>query len=246
MQIHELTKLTEAGIIDYVKAAMSKDPNLAGMSVTQRAQAIQNNTVIKQLGEVLTQQWMSKVAILQKQAVAQPQQFQAQAAAGQPKGRAQIDPAVYKKYLVDFVNKTVFRNQMRYLDASSRAQVDNDIDSIVASKDNPQSLLPLFQNLAQTASLTMMTTPGSQNVTAPGTAQTNKSSAQPPAAATKSAATAPSAASVKRDFESVGVRFPGREALQQTIEQLHGDSRVSKTDNAYANAILQLMGFTVQ
>lgn len=250
MQIHELTTLTEAGIIDYIKAAVNKDPNLAGMSVSQRAQALQNNQVIKQLGEVLTQQWLAKAAILQKQAAAQPQQFQAQTPtqAGQPNNRVQIAPDVYKKYLLDFVNKTVFRNQMRYLDASSRAQVDKNINDIVASKDTPQALLPLFQDLAQTASITMMSSMGSQSSTATPAAGQPAGPGTPAAKTNTQSATAkvPSAASVKRDLESIGARFPGRDALQQTIEQLHGESRVSKTDNAYANALLQLLGFTVQ
>lgn len=257
MQIHELTRLDEAGVMDYIKAAVSQDPHLKGYSLTQKAKAMENNKVIKQLGQVLAQQWLAKAAIISKQASAQPGHFapqaQNQAAASSVKEAvtpANIDPNVYKKYLEDFVNKTAFRNQMKYLDPASKSQVDADIEQIVANRADPKKMIELFQKLAQTAAVTLMSQPGTYK-TAPvsaasGTAPTSAGNT-PAGSQVAPSTSAITPASLKNTLNSMGVYInPSAAALRQTFEKLSGDIRVESTGNEYADNLLTIFGFDVQ
>ena len=107
MQIHELTKLTEAGVMDYLKAAVSRDPALANMSYDQKIKAMQNDESMKKLAQVASQNWVNKTVNLQRANMGQP-----------------ISDQEYTANLTDFVNKVMLGGQMNQLDPTSKARVD--------------------------------------------------------------------------------------------------------------------------
>ena len=103
MQIHELTKLTEAGVMDYLKAAVSRDPALANMSYDQKIKAMQNDESMKKLAQVASQNWINKTVNLQRANMGQP-----------------ISDQEYTANLTDFVNKVMLGGQMNQLDSPHR------------------------------------------------------------------------------------------------------------------------------
>ena len=139
MQIHELTKLTEAGVMDYLKAAVSRDPALANMSYDQRIKAMQNDESMKKLAQVASQNWINKTVNLQRANMGQP-----------------ISDQEYTANLSDFVNKVMLGGQMSQLDPTSKARVDQAIQSVASKKNTPKELPAAFQSLAVRTSAARM------------------------------------------------------------------------------------------
>ena len=258
MQIHELTqkKLNEGALSDitaFAQAALNKNPNMAGMTFTQRMKSLANDSAIQKLSQVMAQQWLTKAGMLQKQMAAQ------QPAAQQPAAPTnfnqvretqrmnevatklpEIDETTYLKYLTDFVNKTMFRGQMRYLDAQGKSMVDQDLQQITKFRNDPAKVTQLFMPLAQTAALSVMTTPGALQ-----TAPAAPAKAAPGAAAPAAAITADS---IRQSLTGLGINVGKAQtpALSQFFERESGDIRLNKTGNAHADALLQLFGFLPQ
>ena len=139
MQIHELTKLTEAGVMDYLKAAVSRDPALANMSYDQRIKAMQNDESMKKLAQVASQNWINKTVNLQRANMGQP-----------------ISDQEYTTNLTDFVNKVMLGGQMSQLDPTSKARVDQAIQYVASKKNTPKELPAAFQSLAVRTSAARM------------------------------------------------------------------------------------------
>ena len=139
MQIHELTKLTEAGVMDYLKAAVSRDPALANMSYDQKIKAMQNDESMKKLAQVASQNWVNKTVNLQRANMGQP-----------------ISDQEYTANLTDFVNKVMLGGQMNQLDPTSKARVDQAIQYVASKKNAPKELPAAFQSLAVRTSAARM------------------------------------------------------------------------------------------
>jgi hypothetical protein len=177
MQIHELTKLTEAGVMDYLKAAVSRDPALANMSYDQKIKAMQNDESMKKLAQVASQNWINKTVNLQRANMGQP-----------------ISDQEYTANLTDFVNKVMLGGQMSQLDPTSKARVDQAIQYVASKKNAPKELPAAFQSLAVRTSAARMqqrqpkgqrggnnpaTPPATTPATPPATATTPATPAQP-------------------------------------------------------------------
>ena len=139
MQIHELTKLTEAGVMDYLKAAVSRDPALANMSYDQKIKAMQNDESMKKLAQVASQNWINKTVNLQRANMGQP-----------------ISDQEYTDNLTDFVNKVMLGGQLNQLDPTSKARVDQAIQYVASKKNTPKDLPAAFQSLAVRTSAARM------------------------------------------------------------------------------------------
>jgi len=139
MQIHELTTLNEAGVMDYLKAAISRDPALANMSYDQRIKAMQNDESMKKLAQVASQNWINKTVNLQRANMGQP-----------------ISDQEYTANLSDFVNKVMLGGQMSQLDPTSKARVDQAIQYVASKKNAPKELPAAFQSLAVRTSAARM------------------------------------------------------------------------------------------
>ena len=173
MQIHELTKLTEAGVMDYLKAAVSRDPALANMSYDQKIKAMQNDESMKKLAQVASQNWINKTVNLQRANMGQP-----------------ISDQEYTANLTDFVNKVMLGGQMNQLDPTSKARVDQAIQYVASKKNAPKELPAAFQSLAVRTSAARMqqrqpkgqrggNNPAKPPATTPTTATTPATPAQP-------------------------------------------------------------------
>ena len=138
----------------------------------------------------------------------------------------------------DFVNKTMFRGQMRYLDAQSKSMVDQDLQQIVKFRNDPAKVTQLFMPLAQTAALSVMTTPGALQTTP-------QAGSQPAAGAKPNTVTADS---LRNSLSQLGINIGKQQTapLSQYFEKESGDIRLHKTGNAHADALLQIFGFIPQ
>lgn len=237
-------------IEDYAAAALNKNPNMAGMTLNQRLKTLANDKAIQKLSQVMAQQWLVKANMLQKQMAAQQAK---QPAAQQPappvteaeptlvdtRKLPEVDETIYQKYLVDFVNKTMFRGQMRYLDPESKRMVDQDIMEIVKFRKDPAKVTQLFMPLAQTAALSVMTTPGAMQAPQQTAGGPQTAKAQPGSSASDGLRTALAGMGINVGKNQTSV-------LRQFFEQESGDIRVNKTGNNHADALLELFGFLPQ
>ena len=134
----------------------------------------------------------------------------------------------------------MFRGQMRYLDAQSKSMVDQDLQQIVKFRNDPAKVTQLFMPLAQTAALSVMTTPGALQTAPAAPAKT-----APSATANTGAITA---GSIRQSLAGLGINVGTSQtaALSQFFEKESGDVRLNKTGNAHADALLQLFGFLPQ
>lgn len=244
MQIHELNQkpLHEAGLADlksFAQAALNQNPNMAGMNFNQRMKTLAADQSIQKLSKVMAQQWLTKANLLLKQVTAQ--QAKQNTVKEAASGFAAIDENTYEKYLVDFVNKNMFRGQMRYLQPESKSAVEQDIREIVKFRNDPARVTELFLPLAQTAALSLMTAPGALTAPAASAAPAATGTTAAPAAKTITAQT------LKSTLSQMGVNIqPGTPALQQFFEKASGDVRVDTTGNEYADALLEIFGFMPQ
>lgn len=198
MQIHELTKLKEAGIMDYAKALVGKTPGTQGMTLKQRANAVQGNAAAEQLGVALGDQWAKKSAQIQK--------------AAQISGKP-ADPKYLETNLRDMVNRVAFKGKLDQLDATAKSQADAAIAAILGAGLDPAASKKTWKNLGVVASAA--TIPTQSRAATRTTAQPAAAPAQPqaqqtgtttqpaaqPAAAPAQPAAAPDAAQIIANLE---------------------------------------------
>lgn len=261
MQIHELTQKQsneqlneQQGIVTglYDLAKSFNDPRMKGMPVGARMRAMAGDRSVALIGKAVYSQWLQKVAQLQKQQMAQLGKqpaatgTQPPAAGAQPPvaeakqpGYVDIGETAYKKYLLDFVNKSLFKGDIAYLEPENKSQLDQTINSIVAVRDDPAALQKAFSGLALIAANAMFTSPQYQQQQAKNVTSTGKAAAPGPV----------TPETVKSLISQLGVDVKANpRALGQVFAKAAGnnDLRVNRTGNEYANTLLELFGFEVR
>lgn len=233
MQINELvtTRLDEAGMMDYLRAAASTDPALANLPLAQRAAAMQRSKAVSQVGQATLQRWQQKVIDLTRANQNQP-----------------ITDQEYIDNLKTFIETTLLQKGLTTLDQNSRQRLGQAINAVVAARNDRRQLASTFQNLVT------MTTAARQDPTRqykmPGQRRTAPTAA--PAAPTTTPAAAPAVATVnpaalKATLANLGVDIkPSRSAIQQVMSKSGANLNIKRTGDAYADALLTLFGFNPQ
>ena len=162
MQIHELTKkqpLTEAGLGDYLKAALSSDPAIAAMrnnpnvSLAQRAQAVGRNKQIDQVAKKAYDSWNQNYLQLVKSNGNQP-----------------LSAAEYADELEAFVQKNLMPAYTPLAGVSNAPQIQQAIQTAAASASNPKALSGAFNQLVDLAAVARELPQGRQRARAIGQA----------------------------------------------------------------------------
>ena len=145
MQIHELTTkqpLTEAGLGDYLKAALSTDPAIVAMhnnpnvSLAQRAQAIGRNKQIDQIAKKAYDSWNQNYLQLVKSNGNQP-----------------LSAPEYADELEAFVQKNLMPAYTPMAGVSNAPQLQQAIQTAAASASNPKALAGAFNQLVDLAAV---------------------------------------------------------------------------------------------
>ena len=175
MQIHELTRrqpLTEAGLGDYLKAALSSDPTIAAMrknpnvSLAQRAQAVGRNKQIDQVAKKAYDSWNQNYLQLVKSNGNQP-----------------LSTPEYADELEAFVQKNLMPAYTPLAGVSNAPQIQQAIQTAAASASNPKALAGAFNQLVDLAAVARELPQGRQRARAIGqAAQAATTGAQPAAA----------------------------------------------------------------
>jgi hypothetical protein len=162
MQIHELTRkqpLTEAGLGDYLKAALSTDPTIVAMhnnpnvSLAQRAQAIATNKKIDQIAKKAYDSWNQNYLQLVKSNGNQP-----------------LSAAEYADELEAFVQKNLMPAYTPLAGVSNAPQIQQAIQTAAASASNPKALAGAFNQLVDLAAVARELPQGRQRARAIGQA----------------------------------------------------------------------------
>jgi hypothetical protein len=162
MQIHELTRkqpLTEAGLGDYLKAALSSDPTIAAMrqnpnvSLAQRAQAVGRNKQIDQVAKKAYDSWNQNYLQLVKSNGNQP-----------------LSAAEYADELEAFVQKNLMPPYTPLAGVSNAPQIQQAIQTAAASANNPKALAGAFNQLVDLAAVARELPQGRQRARAIGQA----------------------------------------------------------------------------
>jgi hypothetical protein len=173
--------VAEAGILDYAKAVMGKKPGTQGMTLSQRANAVQGNAAAEQLGVSLGTQWAKKAAQIQQ--------------AAQISGKT-ADPKYLETNLRDMVNRVAFKGKLDQLDDTAKSQADAAIAAILKAGLDPAASKQAWKNLGVVASAA--TIPTQSRAAARTTAQP---AAQPTAQAQPAAAPPADAAQIITNLE---------------------------------------------
>lgn len=145
MQIHELTTkrpLTEAGLGDYLKAALSTDPTISAMrdnpniSLAQRAQAIGRNKQIDQVAKKAYDAWNRNYLQLVK-----------------TNGNKPLSAPEYEDELEAFVQKNLMPAYTPLAGVSNAPQIQQAIQTAAASTNNPKALADVFNQLVDLAAV---------------------------------------------------------------------------------------------
>jgi hypothetical protein len=162
MQIHELTRkqpLTEAGLGDYLKAALSTDPTIVAMhnnpnvSLAQRAKAIATNKKIDQIAKKAYDSWNQNYLQLVKSNGNQP-----------------LSAAEYADELEAFVQKNLMPAYTPLAGVSNAPQIQQAIQTAAASASNPKALAGAFNQLVDLAAVARELPQGRQRARAIGQA----------------------------------------------------------------------------
>lgn len=162
MQIHELTKkqpLTEAGLGDYLKAALSTDPAIVAMhnnpnvSLAQRAQAIGRNKQIDQVAKKAYDSWNQNYLQLVKSNNNQP-----------------LSGPEYADELEAFVQKNLMPAYTPLAGVSNAPQIQQAIQTASANANNPKALAGAFNQLVDLAAVARELPQGRQRARAIGQA----------------------------------------------------------------------------
>ena len=158
MQIHELTTkrpLTEAGLGDYLKAALSTDPAIVAMhnnpnvSLAQRAQAIANNKKIDQIAKKAYQSWNQNYLQLVKSNGNQP-----------------LSTPEYEAELEAFVQNNLMPLHVPLSAVSNAQQLKQAIQTAAASANNPKAQAGAFNQLVDLAAVARELPQGQQRIRA--------------------------------------------------------------------------------
>ena len=145
MQIHELTTkrtLTEAGLGDYLKAALSTDPTISAMrdnpniSLAQRAQAIGRNKQIDQVAKKAYDAWNRNYLQLVKN-----------------NGNKPLTAPEYADELEAFVQKNLMPAYTPLGSVNNAPQIDQAIQTAATSANNPEALAGAFNRLVDLAAV---------------------------------------------------------------------------------------------
>lgn len=162
MQIHELTTkrpLTEAGLGDYLKAALSTDPTISAMrdnpniSLAQRAQAIGRNKQIDQVAKKAYDAWNRNYLQLVK-----------------TNNNQQLSAAEYKDELEAFVQKNLMPAYTPLTGVSNAPQIQQAIQTATTNANNPKALAGAFNQLVDLAAVARELSPAQQQARALGRA----------------------------------------------------------------------------
>lgn len=258
MQIHEVSRpelLLQEAFIDYVKAAVSKDPNISRIPRTpqglaQRAQYISNNKAIDLMAQNAKRVWDQRVLQLQRTNANRP-----------------LDSQRYANELRTFTIKTLLNNR-EPSQMINGAQIDQIIQRISnpATRNNPAMVTQLFNQLVDQAAVAAVSfedpalaaartaTPAQSAVTATAQspAATQPAATQP--AATQPAPVQPAAAKptiaaqvagkdVRAMARSAGVDLDRLKLLGSMMQSANNIKMANRTGNDQLDTLLTLLGY---
>jgi len=221
MQIYDITnrkqQLTEASFTDYVKAAFTKDPNMANLPLDQRAAAMMKDTAMQNVAKLALQQWQSKVLTLIRANQNMP-----------------ITDREYTDNLKDFIEKTLLQKPLTTLDQLSRQRLGVQINNVLASRNDPKKLQQTFQELA------VNTAAARQDPTRVGR-QYAQAAAQAPTGSAQAGSAQQTSPLIKRFMQST-VNASQLAGLQQFLAQNVQGGIVRSTGNAVVDAFINHLG----
>lgn len=222
MQINEVTKpIQEAGPLDSIKAAFTKDPTLAGLPYQQRLAAIERNTQIDQAVKDAVAAWnLYNVQLMknnQNQPLAQPE---------------------FEKLFNLWVDKNLLPSGASRRQLTNANQINQAIRAAVTNRNDPEQFIAAMDIIVNQAAVAQV----DPNLVKAGLGI----SAGKPAAGGAAAATGVNTQQIQQALGQVNVT----PKLLQTIGRVTGGTvnnnmQARKTGNPGADALLAAMGFKV-
>ena len=231
MQINDITapateQLTEAGMLDYAKAMITKDPALANLNVDQRIAAMQRDTALQNVAKQTLQQWQGKVVTLQRANQNLP-----------------ISDQEYTNNLKDFVENVLLQKPLTTLDQPSRQRLGQQINTVLAARNDAKALTKAFDTLV------VSTAAARQDPARLGRTQQNPQTAgqrqQPPAGSAQVGA-AKQVQPLVKQFLNRSVGQSQINGMQQFLQQNSGATTVRSTGNALIDAFINQLGIKTQ
>ena len=217
MKINQITPsmITEAGIIDKAKALFSTDPALANLPYQQKLAALERDTQIQQLSKVALTNWQAKVVSLMR--------------ANQ---NAPISNEEYLDNLTDFIEQTLLKSQLQFLDTNSTQLIANSMNTVVNARNDKKQLPKAFNQLLVA-------------VTAARRKPTSAHAPQAPQG-TPSAMSQQQATQAIQQLVTSLIGTNQQNSIKSGLSQIAGPLNVRSTGNPTADALLKQFGINIQ
>ena len=243
MQIHELAgsgrPLNEA-FFDYVKAALTKDPNIRNIPKTpqglaQRAQYIANSTAIDRMAQSAKKIWDQRVLQLQRTNQNRP-----------------IDAQRYANELRTFTIKNLLNNRT-FDQLINGQQIDQIIQKISnpVTQNSPAAVTQLFNQLIDQAAVAAVSfeDPAQAMTKRQAQAAPAAGGAAAPAPATPAATAQPNVAArvagrdVKSMARTAGIDLDRIKLLGSLMQGANNIKVANRTGNDQLDSLLELLGY---
>jgi hypothetical protein len=220
MKINQITPsmITEAGIIDKAKALFSTDPALANLPYQQKLAALERDTQIQQLSKVALTNWQAKVVSLMR--------------ANQ---NAPISNEEYLDNLTDFIEQTLLKSQLQFLDTNSTQLIANSMNTVVNARNDKKQLPKAFNQLLVAVTAARRKPMSVQAPQAPQAPQ-----------GTPSAMSQQQATQAIQQLVTSLIGTNQQNSIKSGLSQIAGPLNVRSTGNPTADALLKQFGINIQ
>lgn len=225
MKVNEV--LTEAGVIDTIRAIASKPGLLADPgNIRQTANRMATNRDVAQLAGQMAKVWNNVVS----------QERDRLQGAGSD---GTIGERQYEQLLANFVEKNVVGRDLNSIsDAGTRQEISNIIQRTQDNRSEPRQFAELFRQLIVMGLIARMQEPGQTNTPQPRT--TNEPQTRP--VSSERAAMR----ELEQAMDQLGIRGNMRKQIGGLISQLGGGESVRRTNNPAVDAFLMSLGIKLQ
>jgi hypothetical protein len=223
MKINEV--LTEAGVMDTLKA-IAQQGMLSGINnVRQTANRLANQRDVQQLADQMTKVWNN---------LTDKERERLQGAGSD----GSIGEQKYKEMLANFVSKNIVGQDLNNIkDTNTKQEIANIIQRVQDNRETPREFAELFRQLIVMGLIARMQAPSS-------TTTSNDRPVEPEQRAVGNERTA--MRELEQALDQLGIRRNMRQQIGGLVNQLGGGQSVKRTGNPAVDAFLMSMGLQLR
>jgi hypothetical protein len=224
MKINEV--LTEAGVMDTIKAVAQQGLISGTDNIRQTANRIASNRSVQQLADSMTKVWNNMVS-------QERDRMQGAGSDGTINGKRYIE------MLTKFAGTNVVGQDINNIeDTNTKNEINNIIQRIQDNRESPKAFQDLFKQMIVMGLIARTQQPASSDM---GNTQTPNTTDNRPVGNERTAKR-----EIEQALDQLGIRNNMRQQIGGLVNQLSGGQAVKRTGNPAVDAFLMSMGLTLR